>query len=1470
MSSNSDISIQAAAVGSITEAVVNTGDRAPDAVFNAVQGAAKSAQAAQQPDGAGKQPPKKKNEKQAAVAKWKQTFSDSMLKQPEGKREAFLQAERRNLTDQLTPDLKQPNAKLNETQKRKKFEIETKLEALKAIVREFNEAHLKTNVKNGTSKKDKAHQKKVVQTVEELANNKPKSKKSQKKAARKLAAVLFDDAPPDLPLGPTGKEQPEPKAAEGTNKDRHRSTKIKNETNEADPVKPKSVSIEKPNKNKNKNDPKPKSTVNKETQAKTTKNRPNAKRVFRLYRTQDACTWRLNIFDESVRKWVYDVYTEGTSLSGGQTEPSKLAKIFTKHCNDCGYDQYLQSALPYPLTETWLKKVIHQNFSSRYTIPIIDLVSNLFIQALYLPTCKINEYDIEAENWYVDHIEDEDFMMSDDRNQIFLGNLLTCELVNEHLVATAPVAYNINRIPVKEAISDLNTITQRKMFEIVYNEIMPHLMDDYFDLSTVFNNTPANVLKMYPESFSTIELPTDNSESSDDDDDPHDGLEGCGAVEDPPRSLDSSNLPKTGTVEPNQIVINTPSTQPEICEFETNVLSSYTAFSDRLTDHTYCDDRVVVRARIMPVVLEDDVATKTRRSDESRCVFLTPTWKDKHVDNNTYAINLAHFYSIAGRLTSSSENITDSIKTALSSYSDTPYIMPHAARLTLTSPAMVSLLECVFRPLLSIAVPNYEESPALPVRPTTDHIMKLRFGNFLDKTKAYQIVPDATQSLRFIRPTRRNISLAMGKRFNNAFNYAAFVWAYPGIYGFLKKFDTINPFRVSFDHTRLFDYLQSLRIRKNLTVNEFLSYLRKAVQISDLLASDPISVARLLHYELWNNTKIFIKKELYSKDTTPRFIINPSPYVKLIYGCLIHQIEGVLYEEFSPLKNFFIKHLTEDQIAFQLKSFNDDCPPGYVFVANDFTSFEGSQPRPAQSIVFSMFFSFTDANSLERCLLNIVFNALTSYVNIHGNGFDLFKCPGQWSGLESTSCGNGSANVVNALEVMCVEPENIKAEGDDSMLRTTPDRALTLSSHSMFPCESTSASTMFDLSFCGRRLDLSGKIYVTSDEELDKYVQFNTVLADSPPSEQRLYDLGYMRLLSLNFRYPGNPIVDRCKHRFNEYYAKSGLTLSSRGVRQFARSNWWYLSEKVPALGKLINKWYAYPMKYPNLNTSDIERIKSSANPALDLSETLQFRSHKELSNGKEHYVAKCAAVVIPTFTLTLFIRSNWLKYSIVVSTIFGGAAYLTYKRLQQKWCTTNPVKYFIRSHVEGMKHAVVQLQKIDSCDAVSLKLAPLNSLPKESCLYGFNFRRSIDCVPDNKDPDLSTDQYLSNPVESLNALAASSRGQPVRVTSEQRKLLDEEYKPPDLSWLTWETDLPDIPYEVQKHSYSEFYPQRVRERLKIPIDASYMGQAPQAHVPSVPVHSRVFWLVRLVSFPRHFCGLLKYIRNYFKHRYEY
>lgn len=1479
--SDNNTNVQNGVHSQLTAATVNSGVRPPAQVQSDTQDALLNVQK--------KQAPTQSKGTASEIKKWENFYSQEALKQPN--RVTYYQAETNRLKAELAPILQLKKAEMTAEAKSKKIEGELKLAALRNLKNKFNEERYKENKKNNTSKKDKNREFQIAKITSQL-EDKSLSKKKRRQLEAELSKWTFysNDNSDGLPTGPDARPTaPSNKANSG------------NTTVEIQkPVKPKSgVTIERPNGSSSHTERKPtnpeyreklskkdklnKSDKPKPSASKTEKNsgaqktskssKSNSNRLFRQWKTQTSEYWRLNILDESVREWLHALYAKRPSISGRYTEPSLIAKIIKEDCHDIGYDKYVQSVMPYcGVTKDWLEKVINkQNFESWSTITFADMITNLFIQALYLVTHDIDLPDTSDEAWYVSAIADEKFIMSPSINTILYGNLIRPEKTNDHIIASNPASTKYAPIPIKPMFGDLYTISQRALFEDCYKRFMDESVSTTFDGLIYCNQCPAQIMSKTVDLFSFMDQMLDEKKKTSEKTDNSSPVESKTSCEDEEPKADPIPVKQPETTKCGNFSL-VASLQEPIRDFSLTSLCRFSVFNDRLIETTFSDDTVVVRIDIMPVALEDDVATRTRRSEEKRCLFLRPTWRDHHPDERTYAINLAHFYSIAGRLSASALNIDDAIKTALSSYSDTPYIMPHAARLTLNSPEMIQMLRCIYRPCLQLAVPEYSSTRAREVCPTSDPIMRITFLKSFKRVRAIQIVPDQSESLRFITPNVENVSLAVGKRFNNAFNYAAFVWAYEGFLDFLSTVWHINPFRVTFDDDRLFDYVQSMRIRKNLTVRQFFSLLEKCVEISDLLEEDPMKVVRLLHYELWNNTKIFIKKELYSKDTTPRFIISPSPYVKLIYGCLIHQIEGVLYREDSPFYHFFIKHKKEDEIAVDLTDFNDTCPPGYVFVANDFTSFEGSQPKPAQCIIFSLFFSFTEPDTLERNILNVVFDALCSYVNVYSENFILLKCPGQWSGLPHTSCGNGGLNVINAIVVMHIGPYDIKAEGDDGAIRASPETAENLPSHSIFPCESVISNSMFDLSFCGRRLDLNGRIFLHTDEELDEYVQFNTVLSSHTLSDQTLYDMGYMRLLSLSFRYPHNPVVERCRTRFNERFLNSGLHLSKKGVNAYSRSNWYEMLMNPLDVQQWIRDRFDYPTQFPQLTEEDVRRVERSEVPALDLSETLNYRS----INPPQEQPLREKLIICMNYIISLLVF--FACYSNRYMRVFACLVLLAISSVYHLWIshmrilrTNNPMRYFWRYSTESVPEVVKRYVSISSANPSHLKLSNINSLPKESRMYGFNFRQSSNIMPLQSDPILldsggGEDKYINR----LNDIARSSKGQPVRVTKDQMKLFSEDYVPPNLDWLTWDTEDDIIPFEVTKHAYYQFYPERIKRRLtNVNRNCLNSVTAQQACQRNGSGHTYIRIIVRICAIFRLIARRIGFIKSRKTHRNE-
>lgn len=1071
--------------------------------------------------------------------------------------------------------------------------------------------------------------------------------------------------------------------------------------------------------------------------------------VFREHKTQGKSRWRVNFKDKSTREWIYALHTERTGVLVWTLEPGSFAARIKEHCDDGGYDEYLQSVGYKTTSLNFIKNRVlnYENYRDAEDIAPIDVLTLYIAQLQWL--LQSNPVPISFHKWCVDGKLDEGTTeaacgfvnASSDTTRTVLAQVLCgpfLDIQNECDTDGTVTKYGRCHIlpgsqlmHLSECLSAVRTFFQIPTFA---NNIMPKLTDMLLNEFELDEDESYDFLYQNFYDLSTPVL-LGGSEKSEVNEGEHDPPVIIGNVN-VWESLGFNFIPDTPEVVSDAQWQAVPAGQGH--EYECGFCIP-----------PFADDTASVTCTIVKPRVIDDFVSTTRRQPESRCVLFSVTWLDNK--QHTYSklmLNVAHVMEIVGSVSADTSDISSAIRNRLSSHHETPFTMDPAFRSAVNSDDMVLVIKALLC-ARSVVVPpmsHTTESRRPPRNP--DPKVKIRFRGNISGNGVYlwMILHKTPRKVEVYPPTPANLELAVDKRFMNNFNYVALVFHFNHLREYLQILCS-HPYRITFNLDQAFIYLNDFANRKGLTRREYANFTMKLNHLGDIWKHNQWDILLVLQHELYEETKVFVKKEVYFKKTTLRFIMSPSPYVKLIFGTVIHQIEQIMYQEHHPLYHFFIKHRSENEVAKMLDDFDrGGVPEGYVLVSNDYSSFEGSQPKPAMCLIYSYYFSFTEPNSIARGILNVLFHFCTNYSEVKNKYFTITRPPMKLSGLEDTSNSNGTLNEFNGRVCLAVGFDDMVAEGDDGAMKMKTELFDMINMLSLFPCTPAKANSIYELSFCGRKIDHHGGYILDHDQEDEFFEKMNSLFDTTEPNIQRRYDMGYLRLLSASMKYPNHPALERFRLEFNETFSSirlngKPLSLSTSGVRRYVRENWYRAS--LMQVSQLIRKRFNYPTQFPRIQAGDIDMCTTHRYPAMKLAHLLSYRA----SNKKElipRISIAGMAISASTYLLTRLSFTSGLVSRLSLSgLIFSSICWIghrIYIYSQDYLCTSSPIEYVCdyvsEAFRDRIRHSVVEI--MTPAEREKLLDVKDHPLELESRLMGLNFSPSDQLMDEEKDPDLS------------------------------------------------------------------------------------------------------------------------------------
>lgn len=345
--------------------------------------------------------------------------------------------------------------------------------------------------------------------------------------------------------------------------------------------------------------------------------------------------------------------------------------------------------------------------------------------------------------------------------------------------------------------------------------------------------------------------------------------------------------------------------------------------------------------------------------------------------------------------------------------------------------------------------------------------------------------------------------------------------------------------------------------RKNLTEGQGCEWLAAADYIKQSLEDGKQDqLLDLLEYCLRVQMGIFIKDEEYAKwGTTLRFIVNPVAFVKVFFGTAFRDVEERLYfDDRSVLKKHLIKGLREDQVKTKIMGLKPG--PDEKIAETDYSAFEGSQSAESLDVEYRVYLGHCQPASLRYKIINLVRRCNESDISLSNKYFRVHDIPMRWSGMPNTACGNVLMNYVNLVACCGVDPTKTWfIEGDDGILIVNLAIAETMMANSLYPLTLQLANNWNELSFCGHHYDLEGIRHISRDEILRKVC---TYFSPNPIGRRKAWELLWMRFLSLQISYPGNPYLNELIDEANrEYSDVRQMGIRRKTIDQWYRDNWW-------------------------------------------------------------------------------------------------------------------------------------------------------------------------------------------------------------------------------------------------------------------------------------------------------------------------
>lgn len=225
----------------------------------------------------------------------------------------------------------------------------------------------------------------------------------------------------------------------------------------------------------------------------------------------------------------------------------------------------------------------------------------------------------------------------------------------------------------------------------------------------------------------------------------------------------------------------------------------------------------------------------------------------------------------------------------------------------------------------------------------------------------------------------------------------------------------------------------------------------------------------------------FIKREFYEEIKEPRIINSPTPFMKVLTGPYIHQLEDQVYDE------HFIKHCNPQQVAERMQRISHGYP---VVYETDYSSFEGTFTQQLMSscelILFKHLLRYN--TRIYNIIRNVDIKSRKIYFR-HKHVADLTGS--RLSGCLWTSLANGFTNKM-VVEFMAhhvgrstrrTKKNRVRGfnydylvEGDDGFIASDVALPTELAAQLGLKLKCEAATDMNGLSFCGLCVGPSGLV----------------------------------------------------------------------------------------------------------------------------------------------------------------------------------------------------------------------------------------------------------------------------------------------------------------------------------------------------------------------------------------------------------
>lgn len=307
-------------------------------------------------------------------------------------------------------------------------------------------------------------------------------------------------------------------------------------------------------------------------------------------------------------------------------------------------------------------------------------------------------------------------------------------------------------------------------------------------------------------------------------------------------------------------------------------------------------------------------------------------------------------------------------------------------------------------------------------------------------------------------------------------------------------------------------YTQRFIERKGLSKKRGDSMLEAAVNIQREIEGGAI-IDDVVMRE-FGKTTWFPKGESYPEVKQPRFIMNPTNTLKILFGAAYEQVEHWIIHE-SPLKSHLIKGLNSTEVLVRV---SDQMANGRTFIELDQSSMEAHVDATMLDIEFGVYESLTSATSLGGRILRAVHKAHTRERWVKGAGDTKIKVPPmRYSGMPNTSVGNAILSYVFVkahCKITKSKMSGLMIEGDDVLAAfedaTKFDNGF---AGTGFDVKSAVASDWRALSFCGLHFDNAGN--KVPDIEKIKYSVSHHNCKSLISSPRRMYALARAKIDSM-------------------------------------------------------------------------------------------------------------------------------------------------------------------------------------------------------------------------------------------------------------------------------------------------------------------------------------------------------------------